>query len=570
MPDRNSSLLSVLSLIYETVFAPKSWRGLVEENWDGNGAGAAVREPARPFDRDTLERVLPYLEQALDLGTDDGGGSHGQPPDPALLQDLPLTACVVTADLVLLSATTKARDAFDDGGLLTRAADRVQAADPYFHKDLAIAVGEAIAERRVRALTFATRSEPARTILVAPHAWGAAGTKPAAILFFNFETSDVTGLSSALVETYGLTPSEAEVTALLCLGLSVDEIASRKRASVNTVRTQIKNVFAKTGTTRQGSLIALVMNGPAMWRQLMGARGMAGGPEPPPPSVGVRFLQLRDGRALCFGDYGPRDGTPVLFFHHLLGSHLERPEDDGLLERLGVRLIVPDRPGMGSSSPKAERTLSDWVEDVRDLVDHLNLAGFRLAGFSSGGPHAAACAALLGERVEKLGLISSMMPVDELPTGIRVSMAQWVLTGFARHWPSVARSLIEARYRRILENPERTVADFRKKANPADRELLHDPAIAAIRLRDLELARGYPKHVIADELIMLSRDWDFRMSDIRLPVVMWHGGQDDYFSTAHAEALSRRIPNCRTFFDDAWGHFFLYRDWEKILAEIAA
>lgn len=60
---------------------------------------------------------------------------------------------------------------------------------------------------------------------------------------------------------YSLTHSEAELVRLLAKGMSLEEAAERRGVSVNTARSHLKHVFAKTGTSRQGELVRLVLSG---------------------------------------------------------------------------------------------------------------------------------------------------------------------------------------------------------------------------------------------------------------------------------------------------------------------
>jgi DNA-binding CsgD family transcriptional regulator len=64
---------------------------------------------------------------------------------------------------------------------------------------------------------------------------------------------------------YDLTPAEAELVNLLAEGVSLEEAAKRRGVTINTVRSQLKNVFAKTDTNRQGELIRLVLTGAASY-----------------------------------------------------------------------------------------------------------------------------------------------------------------------------------------------------------------------------------------------------------------------------------------------------------------
>lgn len=64
-----------------------------------------------------------------------------------------------------------------------------------------------------------------------------------------------------LVHTFGLTPAQARLAAHLAGGESLEESARLLEISIHTARTQIKVIFAKTGTRRQGELVALLMRG---------------------------------------------------------------------------------------------------------------------------------------------------------------------------------------------------------------------------------------------------------------------------------------------------------------------
>jgi DNA-binding CsgD family transcriptional regulator len=57
---------------------------------------------------------------------------------------------------------------------------------------------------------------------------------------------------------FDLTPAEAGVASLLVEGKSVDEIAGARGVMQNTIRMQLKLIFAKTGTRRQAELVKLL------------------------------------------------------------------------------------------------------------------------------------------------------------------------------------------------------------------------------------------------------------------------------------------------------------------------
>ncbi len=58
--------------------------------------------------------------------------------------------------------------------------------------------------------------------------------------------------------------TEAAIAAALASGRSIDEFAASQRISLNTARTHLKSIFAKTGTRRQAQLVALLCQTVAM------------------------------------------------------------------------------------------------------------------------------------------------------------------------------------------------------------------------------------------------------------------------------------------------------------------
>lgn len=73
------------------------------------------------------------------------------------------------------------------------------------------------------------------------------------------------GVASPLIlrELYAFSESEANVCWRIARGESLDEIAAAEQISKETVRSQLKRVFSKTGTSRQSELVRLVLIGPA-------------------------------------------------------------------------------------------------------------------------------------------------------------------------------------------------------------------------------------------------------------------------------------------------------------------
>jgi DNA-binding CsgD family transcriptional regulator len=63
---------------------------------------------------------------------------------------------------------------------------------------------------------------------------------------------------SWIMDGYGLTQAEAKVALAASSGLSIPETANRLGLSPNTIKTHLRRIFAKTGTSRQTELARLM------------------------------------------------------------------------------------------------------------------------------------------------------------------------------------------------------------------------------------------------------------------------------------------------------------------------
>ncbi len=70
--------------------------------------------------------------------------------------------------------------------------------------------------------------------------------------------------ASFLMAAYGLTPAEARVAAQVALGKTIKQTAQELNVQPTTVRTQLDNVFRKTGTGKQSEMVAELLSLPDM------------------------------------------------------------------------------------------------------------------------------------------------------------------------------------------------------------------------------------------------------------------------------------------------------------------
>jgi len=283
-------------------------------------------------------------------------------------------------------------------------------------------------------------------------------------------------------------------------------------------------------------------------------------------SSGVEsVVSLPDGRRLGIVEYGDPQGMPVLAFHGLPGSRLQRHPDDTIAASLGARMLHIDRPGFGRSDPQPSRTLLDWATDVRHVCDGLGLAQIRLIGVSAGGPYALACAATFGERVIRTAILSGVGPAGSTPLA---SLSPAIRVGFAlaprAPWSARPFALVAGILAR--RSPRRYLDAVAARLCASDREILARPAVRAMFAEDLREAFLQSGAAFAQDLALISALWPIDLAQIRSPLTLWHGDEDRIAPVEGAEAIARVVPHAVLHRVPGAGHFLAFDHWREILA----
>ena len=121
-------------------------------------------------------------------------------------------------------------------------------------------------EHRSSALPVHLAGSGPAEVLVAPLHPGEALNAPMAFVLITAPARDVDAIARRLQQLYRLTPAEGRIAAMLAMGESVEQIALAKGVSDATLRTQLRSIFAKTGTRRQADIVRLALAG-ALMRQ---------------------------------------------------------------------------------------------------------------------------------------------------------------------------------------------------------------------------------------------------------------------------------------------------------------
>jgi pimeloyl-ACP methyl ester carboxylesterase len=279
-----------------------------------------------------------------------------------------------------------------------------------------------------------------------------------------------------------------------------------------------------------------------------------------------RRIELGDGRSLAYREYGDPGGDVVVNCHGGLLCGLDVAPFDEVARALGLRIVSPDRPGLGRSSAAPGRVTADWSDDVRQLLDTLEVERCAVLGWSMGAQYALACAALLPTRVSRTTVIAGCPPLDRPETFAQLNPMDRRFTRLAQHHPHVARTTFRALGAMAGHAPEAWAHATTRGAVPDEAstvEGLPDPGIAAAAAHALAHGDG-----MVEEYLAWVRPWGFAPEDVTGAVEIWQGDEDELVPPAWGTELAGRLPRGQLHWVEGAGHFLGYTRTNDVLASL--
>ena len=525
MPSRTTVLTDILDVLYGVAANPEAWEDLV----DVLPLDAQLTEP--------LAEVEADLDRSVRIARNVASRASGQPASP-------LAAHIeLTLRLEIVAMNSLARQSL--GAAAQKAGERLALKDDATEVAFRRAMSAIAASGEPVLLTWDLMSGSGPTVArLSPSADGYG-------LTFIPPKRTVGDLNRWL----GLSPAESRLANALRRNGTLADAAAALGVSANTARNQLASIFSKLGISRQGDLSRILaelsaVTAPGLERQ------------PPPPAPEHRTLILPDGRRLSYREYGQPSGAPVLAFHEGMGSSLLPPETQNIARRLGLRLVVADRPGFGQSDRLPVHSFERVAEDMQALCDVLSLKHIVILGLLSGATPAFGAAARLGDRVRRVLILSGRPPV------VASSAPLTPLTAFRarleRHsWlrPTIFRLL------RTRVSPVFIARMFSRAArsSPGDRAFLEQrPDVESFVSAYVIEALAGDGVGPSDELAASQNTPNFQLTDIAAPITIFHGAEDQLSPLEDLRRYLGQHPYKLKLYPDI-GQFMALKHWEDIL-----
>ena len=266
-----------------------------------------------------------------------------------------------------------------------------------------------------------------------------------------------------------------------------------------------------------------------------------------------------DGRSLDVFVSGPEDGKVLLVHHGSPGVGVPSAMRVTAAAERGLRHVAITRPGYAGSTRRPGRQVASVVDDAVAVLDHLGAERCYTMGWSGGGPHALACAALLPERVTAAVTIASVAPYPADGLDWFEGMGQGNIEEFraALGGSESLRAVLEPMAPAFRSVTADEVADaLGDLLPPVDRSTLTGE-VAEELADDVRRALSSGIWGWHDDDLAFTVPWGFELADIRIPVAIWQGTEDRMVPFGHGQWLAARIPGVRAHLAPDHGHLSL-------------
>jgi len=279
------------------------------------------------------------------------------------------------------------------------------------------------------------------------------------------------------------------------------------------------------------------------------------------------YLQLPDGRRLCYAEYGDPTGQPIFVFHGNPNSRLLWGVIPGSPFLPNVRLIAPDRPGFGQTDfVEGVTTIENWPNDIIALADSLGIDKFAIFAPSGGGPFALACAWKIPKRLTSVGIFASVGPfIPETDKNIAAPIRMmWTK---APKLPGLFKLQMKVMAWLARKHPKLYLRMVLKEFGETDREVYERLNIAKFIRPDRN--ESYHQGGIGSWYdAMIPGNWPIPLNEIKAKVYLWQGDEDISVPLSMGQYIAEMIPNCKAVFIKGAGHFWIFEHLPEMFEKL--
>ena len=288
-------------------------------------------------------------------------------------------------------------------------------------------------------------------------------------------------------------------------------------------------------------------------------------------------FSLSTGHTVGYSTCGPPGSPAIFFLHGFPSSRYEGALLSKMAEKVRVRVICPDRPGIGLSTFDPHRKLLDYPQTILELASHLGINSYTVVGGSGGGPYALACAKVLPKNeLRSVGVLAGVGPVELGLDGMRLSTR--VFINLMRWASGPLKWITDKTIVRAARDPDPKlykdlIVSQVKWLKPAERELFFkDPTTIddLVRVSREHFRNGSEASIKEGQIAV--EPWGFKLEDIEYEnIKLWYATEDINTPVQMGRKIAARLRNARLKEYPGETHFTLMEKYgEEILRDMVS
>jgi pimeloyl-ACP methyl ester carboxylesterase len=271
------------------------------------------------------------------------------------------------------------------------------------------------------------------------------------------------------------------------------------------------------------------------------------------------------GVAVGLWSYGDPDGRPVFALHGVPACGAGFDWADTAARERGIRLLAPDRPGVGHSAQRPDWRVADYPAMLAELADALGTDRFGVLGYSGGGPYAVACAVALAQRLTAVAVCAGMGEVGTVAAVGDFESTDRRMLAMATKRPRLARALLDVSAMAATWSPKLAMKSFLKELSESDREVAASLGSPTDAMRLFTMAFQEGAHGVVADYRALAQRWGVDPADAGVPATIWHGSADTMVPLRHSQELAALMPGSELTVWDGEGHLGLITHIGEVL-----
>ncbi|WP_375291410.1 hypothetical protein [Qipengyuania sp.] len=353
------------------------------------------------------------------------------------------------------------------------------------------------------------------------------------------------GVDALLQEAFGMTPGECEIARLLFEHGDPGAVSQARGTAIRTVRTQLHQIYQKTGCAGQVDLVRMLAALCARARERRSVEGTIEDAQPGgwrDPLGREAYFEGPFGQ-LAYSWMGRAGGRPAILAHAPFTGYILPQAVQSELEKADIQIFAPSRPGFGNSAATAAGDSAEvGAAVIGAMFDHLGLNSAPLIGLVNGFVPAIRFAADQPARVSRILNLGACLPLDTPELLADLPAHHRVLLDLATRSPRMYDLVMKLGYRMARARGPEFILARMYSGSTEDLATAFDPEILSLLMASASLLMAQDHSAILRDFRLITYPFGSLLRAAGPPIEMVVGQADPVFPYARVAAEAASNP----------------------------